>query len=274
MGLFREQALAAYANPDARGGLVRAAPPSGLAIFSVIAGALLCATSLAATTPVSTAIEGRGVVALEHGPVIVRAPRDAVVTTVLVRAGAQLDRAVYLLALDGELLAAPTTGHVEFVDVREGDVVTRGTPLVEIVPDREPLTGYLLVPTAERHRVSEGQTVQLRVAGTVVGSGRIVDVAAQPISQSRESSLFGAPSQARASSVLVRVAVPRVTALANGTVFVGEIPLESRSALSVLVPALRAEADDAQARGSDESAEDADDEAVGSEPPSVPGSGG
>lgn len=241
MGLFREQALAAYSNPDARGGLVRAAPPSGLALFSVIVASLLCATAVAATTRAHVTIDGRGVVALEHGAVVVRATRDATVTSVLVRPGARLERDLQLLSLDGERVAAPTTGHVEFVDVREGDIVTRGTPLVEMVPDREPLIGYVLVPTAERSRVTEGQRVLLRVRGEIVATGTVAAVAARPISESREAAIFGAVSHPRESSLLVRVALPNNRALASGTAFVGEIQLGSRSALSVLVPSLGGE---------------------------------
>ncbi len=241
MGLFREQALAAYSNPDARGGLVRASPPSGLAMFAVIAGSLGATIAVAATTPVTVALEGRGIVALEHGPLIVRAPRDATVTAVLVRAGATVERERYLLALDDQLLAAPTTGHVEFVDVREGDVVARGAQLVEIVPDREPLVGYLAIPIAERSHIADGQRVQLRVDGQVVGSGEVVDVAAQPLSDERASELFGAGGGPRERSLLVRVAISSTAALDNGTSFVGEIELGHRSALSILVPALEGE---------------------------------
>ncbi|MBN8611833.1 MAG: hypothetical protein J0L92_14660 [Deltaproteobacteria bacterium] len=108
MGLFREQALAAYANPDARGGLLRAAPPSGLALVLVIVGALGCGVPVAAATPVSTNIEGRGVVALEHGALVLRAASDGTVTAVNARREAELFGAALASPHDLEILVRVT----------------------------------------------------------------------------------------------------------------------------------------------------------------------
>ena len=188
MGLFREQALAAYANPDARGGLLRAAPPSGLALVLVIVGALGCGVAVAAATPVSTNIEGRGVVALEHGALVLRAASDGTVTAVNVT---------------------------------------------------QPLVGYLLVSAAERRRLSVGQTVRLRVGSELAGTATIADLAAPPLAARRQAELFGAAlASPHDLEILVRVTLPQARALTNGATFVGEIPLGTRSALSVLVPAL------------------------------------
>lgn len=269
MGLFREQALAAYASPDARGGLLRAAPPSGLVLFLLIVGTLACGTAVAATTRVSSSVEGRGVVALEHGALVVRAASDGTITAVNVSPGATLDAPRELVAIDGDSVATAATGHVEFVDVRVGDVVTRGTPLVEIVPDREPLVGYLLVPASERSRLSVGQTVRLHAGSAsarreLLGSATITDISARPISSSRETELFGtSDTPSGGLELLVRLALPRAPALTNGATFVGEIPLESRSALSVLVPALADDSaldedDDEDDDGSAESGDDGD----------------
>lgn len=266
MGLFREQALAAYANPDARGGLLRAAPPSGLALFVVIVGALGCAAAVAATTRVRSSIEGRGVVALERGPIVVRAANGGTITAVNVSAGQTLEVAGVLLAIDGAPIATTSTGHVEFVDVRVGDVVDRGAPLVEIVPDREPLVGHLLVPAARRQRLFDGQEVRIHVGAEIVGTATIADVSAQPISVARQAELFGTSASLAPSGpqLLVRVTLPTAAALTNGAPFLGEIPLESRSALSVLVPALAEHAgeDDDEAPG-EETDEDGDDAETG-----------
>jgi multidrug resistance efflux pump len=245
-GLFREEAVKSYMNPDARGGLLVVAPPSGALPFAVIAAVLGLAAVFAAATEVQITAKGRGVVRPARASVVVRAPRAGRIDALAIRPGQTVTAGEALGRIGDVPLAAPEAGEIEYVDATFGETVAEGAPLFEIVPSSEPLVAYMAVPAAHRARLSPGKEVRLRLdeypaSEYGVAIARIDRVGGELLSDARASTFLGAA--AKEPSFLVTLRLERMPGAArapfrNGMLFEGDIALEQRRAISLLFPAL------------------------------------
>lgn len=190
MSLFREQAVRQYSDPEQRGGLLRAAPPSGLRLFVPLA-LLFVLAAVASAQKVHVTARGRGVIRPASGVHVVVAPAAGRVARHGVRVGDVVEANAPLFTVVAGLskldVRAPVAGRIDAFRARDGAMVEAGAPLVRIVPDGGELVAVLAIAAEHRAHLREGSEVRLRLdehrsddAG--YGLARVVYVSSEPIS--------------------------------------------------------------------------------------------
>ncbi len=247
-GLFRAEAVAAYRNPDTRGGLLEAGPPSGLLPLGVLAIVLAAGAVAATTLRVQVTATGRGIVRSESGNVVVGCARGGTVTEVRVRAGDAVDAGSPLARVHGEAIVAPIAGSVEYVDVRVGGTLAAGDPVAQIVPKGERLVGTMALPARHRAHLHIGDPVRLDLdehPATEIGTAdaTIEHVGTEPLSPARARNLLGDEDAAREPSYVVRLRLGRMpagssAAFRSGMTFTGRVTLEEPRAIELVLPRL------------------------------------
>jgi hypothetical protein len=181
--LFRPQAVRATTDPDQRGGLLLARPPSGGWPFALLGALVVGLIGVALIARVGSASTGRGEVRADPRAVVVRAPAPAVVLG-LARAPGDLVRAGdALVTTDGAPILAAIAARVDAVDAAVGESLRAGDPVARLTPSGGRLVGRLLLPARDRHRVRVGDPVRLELdelpaeeRGTASGHvARVVD---------------------------------------------------------------------------------------------------
>ena len=172
--LFRDQAVKAYMDPDARGGLVRATPPSLARLFAVLTLLFVGAVVASIVVRVKVTARVRGIVRPSEGIFVVRAPATGYVRAVEVTVGQEVLAGTVLARLDAPVLA-PVAGFVDAITVHLDELATAGAPIVKIVPAGDRLAGFLAVPSRYRAHLRVGHEVRVsfdEYPSTEMGFGR------------------------------------------------------------------------------------------------------
>lgn len=201
-----------------------------LALWSVVASTLVV---LAALAEVEVRVAAAGVVRSREDVRVVRAPAAGVVRAVRVVAGEPVSAGATVVELEGRTVAAPLAGVADFVAARAGERVEAGDPLVKLVPEGARPVATLLVPAAERPRVTSGQAVRLRVGGAA-HEGTVTRVARDLASPTLEGERLQLPITG--PSYVVEVALADGGELAAGTYLEGHVIVGRRSLLSLMLP--------------------------------------
>lgn len=234
-GIFRAEAVASKQNPDTRGGLLIAAPPSGLVPVGVLLAALAVGVAAAAVVRVDVTAQGRGVVRPEEGSVVVRAAEAGIVTQLGVRPGDTLDADAIVARIGEAPVKTTSAGTVDFVDAHLGDVVSQGTPLLELVPSSDGRVALMAISAAQRSRLAPGTPVRLRfdehASDASATTAKVTRVGAQLLTDARARAIFGAEAP-KEPSFLVVLELP--SGLRSGMLFTGAITVERPTILELV----------------------------------------
>jgi multidrug efflux pump subunit AcrA (membrane-fusion protein) len=161
--LFRPQAVRASSDPDQRGGLLMARPPSGGWPFFALGALLAALLGVALSVRVGSASSGRGEVRAEPRAIVVRAPAPAVVQGIAHAAGDPVRAGDVLVTTDGAPILAPIAARVAAMEAAVGDSLRAGDPVARLTPADARLVGRLILPARDRHRVRAGDVVRLEL---------------------------------------------------------------------------------------------------------------
>lgn len=275
-GMFRPQAVEHHRSGEVSGGLLEVTPPWLVGLFGTLLAIMLLALAVVFLVDVRIYSEGRGIVRPRERVLVVRAPIGGVVAQVQAEEGGWVEQGDLILRFDDvtlrsdpEYVEAPeavrqvqrerlevraaTTGVLDRLDVRAGDVVDGGAVLARIVPstDRNQLIGRLWLPERDWPYLRVGEPVQLRFDGYPweemgVGRGRITRVAEDLAPAGADDGGQEAAPVFDQRRVMVEVEIdslpPRAESarLRNGMLFTGEVVLrEQRIAVLLLRPLAR-----------------------------------
>jgi multidrug resistance efflux pump len=104
--LFRPKALSKFLRPDAPGALLAIAPPATVAVFALLAASLIALTVVGVRGEAQMAVTGRGVVAPDQPPLVVRAPGPGRVLSVDGMVRERGEAGAMLVTLDARVEAA------------------------------------------------------------------------------------------------------------------------------------------------------------------------
>ncbi|MFO0711164.1 MAG: HlyD family efflux transporter periplasmic adaptor subunit [Sandaracinus sp.] len=158
--LFREKALAAYLDPESRGGLVRATPPHARSLVLGLVAVFTLAAAASAVVRVPITTRGAGVVRPSIGLVTVRAATRGRVRRVEVVPGQRVIAGSMLADIDGPIVA-PVAGVVDIVRARVNDVIEADGAVLRILPEGAELVAFLAVPARDAAHVHRDQDVRL-----------------------------------------------------------------------------------------------------------------
>lgn len=246
--VFRERAIKAYVDPDARTPLLPLARPRAAGFLLAVALLTLGGLVLSAFLRVHLVARGRGVIRPRAGVITVRAPRSGTVSRVDVHPGDVLADGATLLRMD-EPVVVPHGGVLDMLAVHDGEHVMEGTVLARVVPEGDEI-GYVVIPARFRSSLHVEQTVRLSIdeyPSDEMGfaRGRVGRIGADLLTDARIIEELGVPlPDAREGPwILVEVALDRPPPRAsggfrNGMAFDGVIPLRTRPVLGILFPPL------------------------------------
>ena len=246
--IFRERAIKAYVDPDARTPLLPLARPRAAAFLVAVALLTLGGLVASAFLRVHLVARGRGVIRPAAGVLTVRAPRNGTVRGLAARPGDALAEGATLLVL-GEPVVVPHGGVLDMLAVHEGEHVMEGTVLARVVPEGEE-TGHVAIPARFRASLHVEQTVRLSIdeyPSDEMGfaRGHVRRIGADLLTDEQVTEELGLPASEASEGpwVLVEVALDRAPPRAsggfrNGMAFDGVIPLRTRPVLGILFPPL------------------------------------
>ncbi len=244
-GLFRDEAVAAYQNPETRGGLLAVVPPTGRNVAIPLLLVVVLGVVAALLIRVAVTAEGRGVVQSTGGPVRVAPPMSGTVTALHVRAGDQVKKGAPLFAVNGRTITAPRPGAVDKVATTVGSSVVAHSPtVIEIIPSDAALVGRMTIPARYRSRLRVGDAVRIRLDehdGAGHAQGSVERVGGDVRAADRASAPRQAGSVPDEPTVLVELrldAMPRGVdgEFRHGMAFTGVAVLERERALALLLP--------------------------------------
>jgi hypothetical protein len=246
--VFRERAIKAYVDPDARTPLLPLARPRAAGFLLAVALLTLGGLALSAFLRVHVVARGRGVIRPRAGVLTVRAPRSGVVHDLAARPGELLSDGATLLSL-GEPVVVPHGGVLDVLSVHDGEYVVEGSVLARVVPAGDEV-GFVAVPARFRSSLHVDQSVRVSIdeyPSDEMGfaRGRVSRIGADLLSQellAEELSLSGLDAH-EGPWVLVELALDRPPprssgGFRNGMTIDGVIPLRTRPVLAVLFPPL------------------------------------
>ena len=246
--LFRDKALAAYLDPESRGGLVRATPPGARSL--VVGLVVVFAATLAASTLVHVPIttRGAGSVRPSLGLVTVRAPTGGRVRRLEVAPGQRV-LAGSMLADIGGPIVAPVAGVVDIVRARVNDFIEPGGAVLRILPEDAELVAFLAVPARDAAHVRLDQQVRLGFDAFPqseygFGRGHVRDVSRDVADPDLVDHVLPAAALTGEPQFLVTVevdALPRGVSgpLASGMTFEGIVDVRQQRLIVLLLSPLR-----------------------------------
>lgn len=246
--LFREKALAAYLDPESRGGLVRATPPGArsLVVGLVLVFSAAVVTSAVVHVPITT--HGAGVVRPSLGLVTVRAAAGGRVRRLEVAPGQRVVAGSMLADIGGPVVA-PVAGVVDIVRARVNDVIEPDGAVLRILPEDAELVAFLAVPARDAAHVHRDQQVRLGFDAFPqseygFGRGHVGDVSRDVADPDLVDRVLPAAALGTEPQFLVTVhidALPRgVSApLTSGMTFEGIVDVREQRLIVLLLSPLR-----------------------------------
>jgi pyruvate/2-oxoglutarate dehydrogenase complex dihydrolipoamide acyltransferase (E2) component len=165
--VFRKEALQRLSSPDELDHLVTVARPRAWLAFGAIALLVLVALGWATFSKVTTTVEGSGILLRGGGITRVDALSEGQIKELLVGVGDHVSAGQRVAGLDPVAqdgrseVVSPYAGTVASLQVRAGQYVEAGAPVVTIEAEDEPLLAMLYVPDEAGKRVRPGMEVRL-----------------------------------------------------------------------------------------------------------------
>ncbi len=250
VSIFREQAVRQYSDPDQRGGLLRATPPSGLALFVPLALLFVAVAVIASVQKVNVTARGRGIVRPADGVRPLRAPVAGELIVHDVSLGNVVEAGTQLFTVrhdDGETtVVAPVDARIDAWRVPAGDRVTAGTPVVRLVPTSETLVAVFAIPAEHRASLVHGAEIRLRLDEHPfeqygLGLARVVHVSSEPIGDGYDDPFVAAIAGESGPSLyeveLEPVSMPprSKSSFRSGMTFTGEVVLREQRVIALLL---------------------------------------
>lgn len=246
--LFREKALAAYLDPDSRGGLVRATPPGARPLVAGLVLVFVAAITASVFVRVPITTRGAGVVRPSVGLITVRAAEGGRVRRVEVVQGQRVIAGSMLADVGGPVIA-PVAGVVDIVRARVNDVIEPGGAVLRILPEGAELVAFLAVPARDAAHVHPDQPVRLGFDAFPqseygFGHGHVGDVSRDVVDPDLVDRVLPAAALGDEPRFLVTVHVDELPArgsatLRSGMTFEGIVDVRRQRLIVLLLSPLR-----------------------------------